>query len=160
MTNSISSSGSTRQDFDLGHVGGFGIAFEPFPRLGPRFEPRQAEGLSPPGAFGGRRPPLAPPRDAFGHIDRLLGLERHFAPLRAEISAISAGRGVGISEARRSGLAIPLRKAAQSMQILASRLARVSKYRINYVYLRLRNAQCSQASKLELQSRGKRRLSS
>src|SRR5580693_10613225 len=52
--------------FNLGHIGRFGEALEPFARLGARFVARQAKGLAAPGVLcGGRvRTSAAPISDA------------------------------------------------------------------------------------------------
>src|SRR3984957_193498 len=76
--------GELAPGFDLGHIGCFGEALEPFARLGARLVARQAKGLPPPGALSGRRrTPAAPTDDALGEIDWLLGSGRHPGPLRA-----------------------------------------------------------------------------
>src|ERR1700722_501932 len=68
--------------FDLGHVGRFWKALEPFARLGARFVARQAKALAPPGVLcgGHLRAPAAPIGDAVSEIDRLLSPARHQGP--------------------------------------------------------------------------------
>ena len=82
MTNSIRSSESSRQDFDLGHIGRLRVAVEPFSRLRARFAARQAKGLPPPGPIcRGARARAPSVGDASGEIDRLFGPNRHRGPL-------------------------------------------------------------------------------
>ena len=97
MTNSIRSSASSRQDFDLGHVGRLGEALEPFARLLARLAARQAEG---PRRHGSS---LTTPARASRRLATRSTMSTGFLfwiaigrPLTPEGSAISPRWGVGI----------------------------------------------------------------